>query len=487
MASKRRGGRASAKRQATARRAAKRRAANKAKANQIAERNRDFARSGGNRGPDVRSEGMTGRDKGIMAASTKTRNSKIKDLQQSVGSLDRRVEKALADGNTDLAKDLRSRQNKFVKELGYQRALNTGGGTIRGNIRTSDGKVPLTSKGFDVFQNTVDQDFIDPTRKLQNLYPDDFGRMYPITNVINKGPFAFRGIQAALGKERKQIPYNLEDMPGVRYPLDQGPFFGGRSRDPNFDSYPYAAPLEPVTITDLEDDLSTDFSQTRDTLEDLGIDENQILPVQDDPNTDIIEKDSNDGSAIQQYYRQIEENKKNFPEFLTNRSPFFLPEDKKAELNEQAANALEAGSDRTYKMQFSDDDLANIGINRATFESDYDTPLVQKAINDYLEQQALISINEDTPAYGQGFEEPLEGAFNTQDQNLPPQFETAELNKAQKNLINNRNTQFAIKEGLITPAQLFEQLKVYDKKPGFFSKGNQVNFEEDVAPLFSIG
>jgi len=417
MASKRRGGRASAKRQATARRAAKRRAANKAKANQIAERNRDFARSGGNRGPDVRSEGMTGRDKGIMAASSGGRNKQIKNIEQSVGSLDRRVEKALADGNTDLAKDLRSRQNKFVKELGLARAhqamINAAPLNLKDKIKKRIKANPnfLSTTGFDVFQNTVDQDFKDPTRKLQNLYPDQFGTMYPITNVLNKGPLAFRGIQAALGnKERKKIPYNLEDMPGVRYPLDQGPFFGGRSRDPNFDSYPYAAPVEPVTISDLEDDLSTDFSQTKDTLEDLGIDENQILPVQDDPDTDIIEKDSNDGSAIQQYYRQIEENKKAFPGFYENRSPFFLPDDEKAKLNAQAANALEAGSDRTYGMQFSDEDLANIGINRATFERDYDTPLVQKAINDYLEQQALASINQDTPAYAQGFELPFEVA-----------------------------------------------------------------------------
>ena len=417
MASKRRGGRASAKRQATARRAAKRRAANKAKANQIAERNRDFARSGGNRGPDVRSEGMTGRDKGIMAASSGGRNKQIKNIEQSVGSLDRRVEKALADGNTDLAKDLRSRQNKFVKELGLARAhqamINAAPLNLKDKIKKRIKANPnfLSTTGFDVFQNTVDQDFKDPTRKLQNLYPDQFGTMYPITNVLNKGPLAFRGIQAALGnKERKKIPYNLEDMPGVRYPLDQGPFFGGRSRDPNFDSYPYIAPVEPVTISDLEDDLSTDFSQTKDTLEDLGIDENQILPVQDDPDTDIIEKDSNDGSAIQQYYRQIEENKKAFPGFYENRSPFFLPDDEKAKLNAQAANALEAGSDRTYGMQFSDEDLANIGINRATFERDYDTPLVQKAINDYLEQQALASINQDTPAYAQGFELPFEVA-----------------------------------------------------------------------------
>ena len=405
----RRGGRASAKRQATARRVANRRAGNRARDQQISDRNRDRARSGGNSGADVRSDGMTARDRGIMAASAGGRNSKINDLQQSVGSLDRRVEKALSEGNNALAKDLRSRQNRFVKELGYQRALNTGGGTVQGNVRTSDGKRPLTSKGFDVFQNTIDQDFKDPTRKLQNKFPDAFGEMYPITSVLNRGPLGIRAIQAALGKDKKQIPYNLEDMPGVRYPLDQQPFFGGRSRDPNFDSTPpMTAPLEPVTITDLEDDQSTDFSQTRDTLEDLGIDENQILPVQDDPNTDIIEQDSNDGSAIQQYYRQIEENKKNFPGFYENRSPFFLPEDEKAKLNAQAANALEAGSERTYEQQFSDDDLANIGINRATFERDYDTPLVQKAVNDYLEQQALMSINQDTPAYG--FDLPFEVA-----------------------------------------------------------------------------
>ena len=410
--SSRRGGRASAKRQSTARRVAKRRAGNRARDQQISNRNIDRARSGGNSGADVRSDGMTARDRGIMAASAGGRNSKLNDLQQSVGSLDRRVEKALSEGNTALAKDLRSRQNKFVKELGYQRALNTGGGTVQGNVRTSDGKRPLTSKGFDVFQNTIDQDFKDPTRKLQNKFPDAFGEMYPITSVLNRGPLAFQGLRAALGRDNKQIPYNLEDMPGVRYPLDQQPFFGGRSRDPNFDSTPpMTAPLEPVTITDLEDDQSTDFSQTRDTLEDLGIDENQILPIQDDPDTpNIIEQGSNDGTAIQQYYRQIEENKKNFPEFFTNRSPFFLPEDEKAKLNAQAANALEAGSDRTYGQQISDEDLANIGINRATFERDYDTPLVQKAVNDYLEQQALMSINQDTPAYAQGFELPFEVA-----------------------------------------------------------------------------
>ena len=166
MARGRRGGRASAKRKATAKRVSNRRAAKKAKANQISSRNIDRARSGGNRGPDVRSEGMTGRDRGIMAASAGTRRSKRNDLQQSVGSLDRRVEKALSEGNTDLAKNLRSRQNKFVKQLALERAKNIGGGTIQGNVRTSSGAPLLTTRGFNEFQNTVDQDFLDPTRKL---------------------------------------------------------------------------------------------------------------------------------------------------------------------------------------------------------------------------------------------------------------------------------------------------------------------------------
>ena len=134
MASKRRGGRASAKRQATARRVAKKRTANRAKANQIAERNRDRARSGGNRGADIRTGGeSTGRERGIAAANTYNRDKKEKSLQQSVGSLDRRVEKALADGNTALAKDLRSRQKNFVKDLAYERARKTPGGIIQGS------------------------------------------------------------------------------------------------------------------------------------------------------------------------------------------------------------------------------------------------------------------------------------------------------------------------------------------------------------------
>jgi hypothetical protein len=213
MASKRRGGRASSKR---------RRAAASAK------RRRDERAGIDRRGAYLSSKNkrskpqyLTGRDAAARGIATAN---KQKNLQQSIGSLDRRVDKALEDGNTDLAKDLRSRQNKFVKQLGFERAKNIGGGTIQGNVRTSSGAPLLTTRGFDEFQRTVDEDFIDPTRKLQNLYPDDFAKMYPITNVLQRGPLAFQGIQAALGdKERKQIPYSLEDMPSVRYPLDDVP------------------------------------------------------------------------------------------------------------------------------------------------------------------------------------------------------------------------------------------------------------------------
>ena len=264
MASKRRGGRASAKRQASARRAKSRRDARGATA-------RGIAASGRNKKNKNRATGgtSTGRESGIAAANTYNRDKKEKSLQQSVGSLDRRVEKALASGNTALAKDLRSRQKNFVKDLAYERARKTPGGIMQGNVRTSDGRRPLTSAGFDVFQETIDQDFIDPTRKLQNRRDGNYKTMYPISAGIQKGLPSARILKKFFGQEEKDIPYNLDDMPGVRYPLDTGfgagegePFFGGRSRDPDFDSYPYIAPVEPVTISDLEDDKSVPFETT---------------------------------------------------------------------------------------------------------------------------------------------------------------------------------------------------------------------------------
>ena len=313
--SSRRGGKASAKRQASARRANKRQAANRARDQQISDRNIDRARSGGNRqGADIRTGGeSTGRERGIAAANTYDRNKKERSLEQSVGSLDRRVEKALAAGNTALAKDLRSRQKNFVKDLAYERARKTPGGIMQGNVRTSDGKRPLTSAGFDVFQETIDQDFIDPTRKLQNIDSDAYGDMYPISAGIQKGLPSTRILKKFFDQEEKDIPYNLDDMPGVRYPLDRSfgageePFFGGRSRDPNFDSYPYIAPIEPVTITDLEDDKSVPFT---DPVEDVvpyihpAIDPNKRSEVMDETMGNIIDSGRQDFEALDKEFQE---------------------------------------------------------------------------------------------------------------------------------------------------------------------------------------
>ena len=397
----RRGGKASAKRQASANRA--RRRASQRQADQG--RGIAAARtSGGNRRTaDVRRGGTsTGRESGIAAANKFDRTKKAKSLQQSIGSLDRRVENALKQGNTALAKDLRSRQNKFVKDLATKRAqesmISSAPLSQRDEIKKrikANPNVIVGQDAFDVFQETIDQDYLDPTRKLQNEFPDQFREMYPIGSRLQMGLPTVQAVKGMFGIDDKPIPYNLPDMPGVRYPLDitfgagegatpittrsdrQDPLderpFTISDRQPQFkDDYGAAAPLDPVTI---------------ETLQDLGIDENQIGPVQDDPTTDIIEQDSNVGSALQQYYRQIEQNKKDFPEFFENRSPYFLPEEKKTELNLQAADALKEGEINTYGRQLTDEDLAKIGINRAYYNMNFDTPIVQKQVNDYLNAQ----------------------------------------------------------------------------------------------------
>ena len=310
--SSRRGGKASAKRQASAKRAKKRQTANRARDQQISDRNIDRARSGGNRqGADIRTGGeSTGRERGIAAANTYNRNKKERSLEQSVGSLDRRVEKALAAGNTALAKDLRSRQKNFVKDLAYERARKTPGGIMQGNVRTSDGKRPLTSAGFDVFQETIDQDFIDPTRKLQNIDSDAYGDMYPISAGLQKGLPSIKILKKFFDQEEKDIPYNLEDMPGVRYPLDRSfgageePFFGGRSRDPNFDSYPYIAPIEPVTISDLEDDKSVPFTNDVVPYIHPAIDPNKRSEVMDETMSDIIDSGRQDFEALDKEFQE---------------------------------------------------------------------------------------------------------------------------------------------------------------------------------------
>tara|TARA_X000001388_G_C2223939_1_gene120389 strand:+ start:229 stop:1728 length:1500 start_codon:yes stop_codon:yes gene_type:complete len=203
----------------------------------------------------------TGRESGIMASQ---KTNKIKSLEQSVGSLDRRINNALEKGNTDLAKDLRSRLNKFTTQLGDERAKKIDGGVLRTDsgsiVKTSSGRPVLTNRGLAAFNQTKDIDFLDPTRKLQNEYPEEFAKMYPIANQLNKGLPTTRIArtigQELLGIEPKPIGYTDSDMPGVRYPLDTG--FGAGEGEPeattiddfdkSLDRAPDAVPLPDVII-----------------------------------------------------------------------------------------------------------------------------------------------------------------------------------------------------------------------------------------------
>ena len=370
-----------------------RRATAKREANRRAERNRDNARSGQTRKESRQATGgtSTGRESGIAAANTYNRNKKEKSLQQSVGSLDRRVEKALAAGNTALAKDLRSRQKNFVKDLAYERARKTPGGIMKGNVRTSDGKRPLTSAGFDVFQETMDQDFIDPTRKLQNRRDGNYKEMYPFSAGLQKGLPSARIIKKFFDQEEKDIPYNLEDMPGVRYPLDIG--FGAGEGEPAITTRSNRqSPLDeaPFTISDRQPGLdSKPFTVSdRQAAIDRGIDPNFIFPVQDDLSTEIIETDSNDGSALQlaeaantnDTLSDIVEQVTNQKNLNVSPNVFALPEQVKEKLNKDAEVNRKTYEIETYGKEITSDDLAKSGVNEAYYNMNYDTPLVQKQL-----------------------------------------------------------------------------------------------------------
>jgi len=302
----RRGSGGAAARRAAARRAKKRNDALRADI-------RDEARANQNRGSgaDIRTGGTsTGRESGIIASQNQN---KIKSLEQSIGSLDRRIENALKDGNLDLVKDLRSRQNKFTTQLGNERAIKAGG-VLRDSsgriVRTGDGSPVFNNKGLGVFNQTKDMDFLDPTRKLQNEYPEEFAKMYPITNRLNRGLPGVALAKQALGIEDKPIAYTDDEMPGIRYPLDvdfgagEGePFFGGRSRDPDFDSYPYIAPVEPVTISDLEDDKSVPFTDNVLPYQFPVINSETRSEVVDQTMGDIIDSGTQDFAKLDQEFQ----------------------------------------------------------------------------------------------------------------------------------------------------------------------------------------
>ena len=216
-----------------------------------------------------------GRESGIRAASTTTRADKKKSLEQSIGSLDRRINNALDAGNLDLVKDLRSRQNRFVKNLGYFNATNTDGGVARTRdgrvVRTSDGSPVLTNKGLAAFNETIDRDFLDPTRKLINENPQAYAAMYPITNQLRQGLPGIRAAKEFLGMDDKQQKYTDAQMPGERYALDKD-FEAGTGPeimddeiiaddfDKSLDVAPDAVPLPDVIIRQKPQPDAQDFT-----------------------------------------------------------------------------------------------------------------------------------------------------------------------------------------------------------------------------------
>ena len=147
--------------------------------------------------------------------ASKTRADKIKDLEQSVGSLNRRVENAIKAGDTEKAKDLRSRQKNFVKDLGNELAIQSGGvmrsaptsADDKGRIiRDSRGNPILTTEGSQVFQENIQRNFLDPTRRLQNVNPDMYREMYPMESRLRSGPFALQAAKNFFNIPQRQIP-----------------------------------------------------------------------------------------------------------------------------------------------------------------------------------------------------------------------------------------------------------------------------------------
>jgi len=392
--SRRKGG-SSSRRGAGGRRSNLRRSARRS-----AEARQDRARSGqaSRRKADVRKGGeSTGREAGIAAANKYIPKKKQKDLQQSVGSLDRRINTALQKGNTGLVKDLRSKQKKFVKKLGYERAheamINAAPLSQRDKIKKQIKANPnmLNTAGKDIFDETMEMDFLDPTRKIQNEYADEYKDMYPVSNMLQKGPIAYQGIKSLFGKDDKKIPYSSNMMPGEAYPLDKK--WGAYERDPITTRSNRQGPLDekPFTISDRQKGIDF-FPEKKEVTEvtdkdrqaaiERGIDPDFIFSLPDDPRTELIESDLNTGSALQlAEAAKAQDTLSDLvrPEF-TSSNVFALPEQAKEDLNKQAAVNRKEYEMETYGREITSDDLASAGINEGYYNMNMSTPLVQQQL-----------------------------------------------------------------------------------------------------------
>ena len=432
--------------------------AKKAQVDRRAAENQDRARSGqlkNKRGNIATGGESTGREAGIIASqkAKKSTVNKIKGIEQSVGSLDRRIQTALDKGDTGTAKDLRSRLNKFTTKLGYERAI-LHDGVMRNKdgkiLRSTSGNPMMNTRGRKYFDETKDQDFIDPTRKLQNTDINAYRTMYP--NPLIKGargladlyekfsPMAniakawnkAKGLPVVnelgtmgrdlknVGKETKNelmkninlpkiefrkrnIPYNLDEMPGVRYPLDEGwgrgegaTPFGGRSRDPNYKQPFFSWPDTDVSISDLVISDENDDQENRNRiLESQGIDPNFIYSGQDgDPGNTALQSAYDD--SVQEALN------KNVQGVFTGKldNPFFLDEQQKIKLREEADQNKRVLSDQEKQT------LEDKGISEHYLDMYPDTNLTEQSLslNDTIDNGAINNL---TPIPVEQFQEQM--------------------------------------------------------------------------------
>jgi hypothetical protein len=364
--------------------------AKKAQVDRRAAENQDKARSGqlkNKRGNQATGGESTARESGIMASQ---KANKIKGLEQSVGSLDRRINKAIEGGNLDLAKDLRSRQNKFTTDLGLERAIEAGG-VLRDKegriVRSSTtGQPVMTTAGRDIFSQTKDMDFIDPTRRIQNVGGKAYGKMYPISNYLQKGPLVAQGLKSLFDKgKQRDIPYTDPMMPGQRYPLDEGygrgegaTFFGGRSRDPNYEQpyLSYPGYNEEVKITDLGEVGPDPYG----ILESQGIDENFIYPGGEVGNTALqLAYDDEVEAALQKNLASHLDSEGRYTDKLPN--PFFYDEQQKIKLREEAIQNQTPLTEAQIKT------LEDKGVSRHFDHLYPDTPLTKQTLSDVVDRE----------------------------------------------------------------------------------------------------
>jgi hypothetical protein len=369
--------------------------AKKAQVDRRAAENQDKARSGqlkNRRGNQATGGESTARESGIMASQ---KANKIKGLEQSVGSLDRRINKAIEGGNLDLAKDLRSRQNKFTTDLGLERAIEAGG-VLRDKegriVRSSTtGQPVMTTAGRDIFSQTKDMDFIDPTRRIQNVGGKAYGQMYPISSYLQKGPAVVQGLKSLFDKgKQRDIPYTDPMMPGERYPLDEGygrgegaTFFGGRSRDPNYTQDSFSAPLEDVSISDMVISDEDDDQENRNRiLESQGIDPNFIYPGQDgEPGNTALQLAYDDEveAALLKNLASHLDSQGRYSDKLPN--PFFYDEQQKIKLREEAIKNQTPLTEAQIKT------LEDKGVSRHFDHLYPDTPLTKQTLSDVVDRE----------------------------------------------------------------------------------------------------